>query len=190
MDNIFGVLFFGLFELLGGAAIGAGLRGLFSSERSGAEVFLLIWGSGFGGIPLLISSATFISAGQPVYFLAGFGIFIGAIALAFLIPRDMSPSFSKLHIRATFAGGILTLGGAILLAVSLRGGFGNGGVVLGALLFLIGAALLIRTAYRILQATPEELAEEPPDASNNGLKESALAPPKPRQRTARRKKAS
>lgn len=163
MDNIFGVLFFGLFELLGGAAVGAGLRGLFSSERSGAEGFLLIWGSGFGGIPLFISSAMFISAGQTIYFVIGLGIFVGAAALAFLMPRDMAPSFSKLHIRGAFAGGILTLGGAILLAISLRGGFGTGGVVLGALLFLVGAALLIRTAYRILQATPEELAEEPPD---------------------------
>ncbi|MGE5141721.1 MAG: hypothetical protein ACM3JD_19825, partial [Rudaea sp.] len=71
------VLFLGLFNLIGGAAVGVALRRLFA--RQGGWPFLLIWGLGFGGLPLIFGLQTWTEQGQWQQFLMQLIVFFGAI---------------------------------------------------------------------------------------------------------------
>ena len=67
------------FHIAGGAAIGAALRrafqGGFSVGKLLSNAFLLLWGSIFGGVPLVFGLAT----GQAWFVLLQIAVFLGAI---------------------------------------------------------------------------------------------------------------
>ena len=74
--KIFVVLFFALFITLGFLALGYGLR-------QKGQGFFLIWGAGFGGIPLFMSLAFSMAMGFPIYILPAWALFVLIIGLRY-----------------------------------------------------------------------------------------------------------
>jgi hypothetical protein len=151
LNDLFGMLvFFCLFEVLGGGALGFAVRGI--AQRDFSSLFFLIWGSGFGGIPLVIGAVNFLGAGEPSYFYAQVFVFVAAIVTVALLPRDL---FQGDGDTTGAAGGVVV--GAIMLmigSVVVLLSFGNGiglPLVIGAVFALLGAFLLFGAALRILR---------------------------------------
>ncbi len=136
---LFMMAFLGIFQVIGGLAIGSGLRGL--RTHGGSSLFLLIWGAGFGGIPLLMSLLILALSNYPLFALIGPIVFLGAIGFSiFLLPRLLQ-DFD--------AGTLITLGmGAIFLFVGLGVGvllllqrqFGMA-LIFGGIFTLVGGLL-------------------------------------------------
>jgi hypothetical protein len=140
LESLFPIGFLGLFQLIGGIALGNGLRSLIS-QRSGAEFFLIIWGLGFGGIPLLIGSVFAAASGNPLLMLVGPSIYLGAILFGMLLLPWLVEAIG---------GGLLTLLAMGLLFMSigsvagfamLRQGEIVGGLLFGIIFFAVGALL-------------------------------------------------
>jgi uncharacterized protein len=70
------MLFFALFLTLGFLALGYGLR-------QKGQGFFIIWGAGFGGIPLLMSLAFSLAMGFPIYILPAWAVFVLIIGLRY-----------------------------------------------------------------------------------------------------------
>lgn len=70
------MLFFALFITIGFLALGYALR-------QKGQGFFLIWGAGFGGIPLLMSLAFGWAVGFPIYILPAWAVFVLIIGLRY-----------------------------------------------------------------------------------------------------------
>jgi uncharacterized protein len=70
------MLFFALFITIGFLAFGSGLR-----QKGGG--FLIIWGAGFGGIPLLMSLAFAAAMGFPMYILPIWALLMLVFSISF-----------------------------------------------------------------------------------------------------------
>jgi uncharacterized protein len=70
------MLFFALFITLGFLALGYALR-------QKGQGFFLIWGAGFGGIPLLMSLAFSLAMGFPIYILPAWALFVLIMGLRY-----------------------------------------------------------------------------------------------------------
>jgi uncharacterized protein len=70
------MLFFALFITLGFLALGYALR-------QKGQGFFLIWGSGFGGIPLLMSLAFSLAMGFPIYILPAWALIVLIVGLRY-----------------------------------------------------------------------------------------------------------
>lgn len=151
MDDPFGMLlFFALFEILGGAALGAALRGFLKRDFSG--IFFLIWGGGFAGIPFIIGAAMFLSEHQYGYFYALLFILLMPIVTVALLPEDFMQmsNLSGAEGLGIVGAVLLMLGGTVVL-LNLRAGVGIA-MVIGGIIALGGVYLLLRTAIGILRA--------------------------------------
>lgn len=152
MDEPLGMLlFFALFEILGGAALGVAFRGILRRDFGG--LFFLIWGSGFAGIPFLIGTIMFLSEHQTTYFFALLFLLLTPIVTVALLPDDFMQSGGATG-GGTDGGAILgavlmMIGGTVVL-LSLRGGIGLA-LFLGAVVGLLGILLILRTTLRILR---------------------------------------
>jgi len=146
------LLFFAVFELLGGAAVGIGLRSLLKHNLAGG--FFLIWGAGFGGIPLFIGAVMFLSSEHPVYFYAQAFIFTAAALAAFFLPDDIlqpGPNGNGAY-GGAITGAIMAMVGGTVVILNLREGFGIG-LVIGGIIGLLGALILAGTLLRALRTT-------------------------------------
>src|SRR5262245_53734540 len=142
LDTPFGMLLFlSIFEALGGGAIGIALRGIVRRDYSGC--FFLIWGAGFGGIPLIIGAASFSAMEAPTYFLAQLFVFFGAMALTALMPTDFMPARGEDSTNQTLAlvGAVMAMVGGAIVLLTLR----NGVVITllaGGIVAMVGVVLL------------------------------------------------
>jgi hypothetical protein len=145
------LLFFSLFEVIGGAALGAGLRGLL--RRNFATVFFLVWGAGFGGIPLLIGAVSFLGMGQPMYFYAQVFIFLTAVVTVMLLPDDFMQSSRTANTSEAGAivGAVMAMIGGTVVLLNLNGG-NLIALLIGGFFAFLGAFILIRTAIVVLRA--------------------------------------
>ncbi|MBI5653043.1 MAG: hypothetical protein HZC40_21735 [Chloroflexi bacterium] len=118
--GILGILgFLSIFHIIGGAAIGFTLRGL----RDGFSIrvpFMLIWGAGFGGLPLIMGFVMFAQMEMPYLVLAQIFIFIGAILVTALTPDWYLDVFKSKEVGAIGFGGIFLLVGIAVAVVSFR----------------------------------------------------------------------
>ncbi len=145
------LLFFGLFEVLGGAAVGAGLRGLL--RRNLTTTFFLIWGAGFGGIPLIIGAVNFLSSGQPALFYAQLFLFVAPIVTVMFLPEDFMQSgrIGRGSEGGAIASAIMAMIGGTVVLLNLNDG--NLFILLiGGIFAFLGVFLLIRAAVVILRA--------------------------------------
>lgn len=152
MDDPFGLLLFlSLFEILGGAALGAALRGFL--RRDFSEIFFLIWGGGFAGIPFIIGAAMFLSEHQTTYFYALVFILLTPILTVGFLPGDFLEAGDKTSGAEglAIAGAVLLMMGGTVVLLNLRAGIGVG-LVVGVIVALVGVLLLLRTAVRILHS--------------------------------------
>jgi uncharacterized protein len=107
------MLFFALFVTLGFIALGYALR-------QKGQGFFLIWGSGFGGIPLLMSIAFGLAMGFPIYILPAWALLMLIIGLRY--------GKTVIH-KALTSGASFTFGGRSYSSSgysSSSGGFGGG----------------------------------------------------------------
>jgi hypothetical protein len=118
--EIFGFLgFLSIFHIIGGAAIGFTLRGL----RDGFSMrvpFMLVWGAGFGGLPLVMGLAMFAQMEMPYLVLVQIFVFLGAILITALTPDWYFDAFKSKEIGMIGFGGIFLLVGIAVAVVSFR----------------------------------------------------------------------
>lgn len=105
------MLFFALFITLGFLALGSGLR-------HKGQGFFLIWGAGFGGIPLFMSIMFALAMGFPLYILPAWAVFMLIIGMRYG-KKFLGSALSSGS--ASFAGGRSRSGGG-----SSFGGFSGG----------------------------------------------------------------
>lgn len=151
-NESFGMLvFFAIFEILGGAAVGAGLRSVWRRNASG--LFFLIWGAGFGGIPLIIGGATFLSQGELMYFYAQLFVFVLAVVVVALVPDDLFERDRQLDRAEGFAigGAIMTMVGGMVMVLTLQGGVSLP-LLIGGFFALLGALFLVTSAIGVLRS--------------------------------------
>lgn len=147
------LLFFSIFEVLGGGAVGIALRGILQRDFSG--MFFLIWGSGFGGIPLVIAAAMFLSAHQANYFFATLFVFFAPLLLVLLIPHDFLSSTNPTltaESGAAIVGAVITVIGGAVVLLTWRNGIGFP-LLIGAVVALVGIVILLRTAIQVIHTT-------------------------------------
>jgi hypothetical protein len=153
LEDPFGMLIFlCIFEILGGAALGAALRSLARRDVSG--LFFLIWGGGFAGIPFVIGAVTFLSAHQATYFYAQAFVLLTMIVTVGLLPDDFLQGGRETGGAegGAIVGAVMTMIGGAVVLFNLRGGLGIG-LVIGGFFAFLGAILLIRTAIGVLRSS-------------------------------------
>lgn len=151
-SDAFGMLLFlCIFEIIGGAAVGFALRGLLQRDLSGC--FFLIWGSGFGGIPLVIGGVSFLTSGQPTYFFAQLFVLLATIVTLALLPRDFMETRgdSGGAEGAALVGAVMTMVGGAVVLLTMKEGIGVP-LLVGAIIAAFGIWLLLRTAIGVVRA--------------------------------------
>src|SRR5690349_21443178 len=151
MDDPFGLLLFlSLFEILGGAALGAALRAFLKRDYS--NIFFLIWGGGFAGIPFIIGASMFLSEHQTTYLYALVFILVMPILTIGFLPNDFVEGASTGGAEGSgIVGAVLLMAGGTIVLLNLRAGVGLA-LIIGAVIALAGVFLLVRMTLRILQA--------------------------------------
>lgn len=152
MEDTFGqLIFFSIFQVIGGAALGAGIRSVLQHDLTG--VFFIIWGAGFGGIPALIGAVTFIGSGQAVYFYAQLFIFLTTIVTVMLLPRDFLQKEGQAGAESgAILGAIMAMVGGGVVLFNVRGGDWIA-LLVGGIFALLGAFLLIRSSISVLRSS-------------------------------------
>ncbi len=139
-ELFFIVAFLGAFEVVGGIALGSGLRSLIKGQLS-QDMFLIVWGAGFGGIPLVMNAAFTLTSRTPLLFFVGPALFGGAILIGFLVLPTLLANLG--------AGALITLGmGVLFLTIGLGVGVSMlmkrevfVGLLTGGTFTLVGALL-------------------------------------------------
>ena len=114
------MLFFALFITLGFLALGYALR-------QKGQGFFLIWGAGFGGIPLFMSLAFSLVMGFPIYILPAWALIMLIIGICYgkkIIPKTMSSGGSFSAGGRTYSSSGSSFGG--FSGGSSFGGFSGG----------------------------------------------------------------
>jgi hypothetical protein len=150
MTTSFLVVFLLPFHVGGGAALGVALRRTvqkgFSLANLVANVFFVIWGAMFGGIPLVFG----LGLGTPWLFLLQLGIFLGtivAVALGYEWLRDVY-SHPGMFV-ATFGLVFFAVGAA--LAVSLLADDASEGILFGLAFCGVGGFVLLLGVWLMLR---------------------------------------
>lgn len=150
-DSFGMLLFLSLFAIIGGAAVGAGLRNIVRGNLAG--LFFLVWGAGFGGIPLIIGAANFLAAGEPIYFYAQLFVFVLPVITVALMPDDLLAAGRQPNSAEGGAIGsaIMTMIGGTVVLLTLQDGLSIP-LLIGGLFAVVGAILLITTTIGVLRA--------------------------------------
>jgi uncharacterized protein len=114
------MLFFAIFIAFGFLALGYALR-------QKGQGFFLIWGAGFGGIPLLMSFAFALAMGFPSYILPAWAVFMLVIGIRYgkkVIPQALSSGASFSAGGRTYSSSGSSFGG--FSGGSSFGGFSGG----------------------------------------------------------------
>ncbi len=101
-------VFFGIFHLLGGGALGQAVR---LARRGSDPWFFVLWGAGMGGLPLIFDWFFLIAQGHLIYGLIGPALFgITTLASAFLeVKMDGGAVISAALGSAGFLIGLLSI---------------------------------------------------------------------------------
>ena len=152
-ETLFPIGFLGIFELLGGIAVGSGLRS-WLGNRSGGEFGLVIWGLGFGGIPLFMGLVFAGASGYPLLMLVGPGIYLGAILFGMFLLPWLNESIGG-GLLLLLAMGVLFMGvGSVAGLFMVRSGEVVGGIIFGLIFFGVGALLSGSGIWSLLTDKP------------------------------------
>ncbi len=144
------IVFLGIFELIGGTAFGYGLRAMFK-DRDPSQFFFLIWGGGFGGIPMLISLFSGLAGPTPVLALVGPAIFFGMAAFALFLMVPLTSNFGSGPTAGMLFGAIFMLAGAVIGVLQFNRGHEFVPLAVGGAIFLIGSLILALAANAMLR---------------------------------------
>lgn len=139
-----------IFNLIGGVAIGSVMRGILRRQVACHSLFLLVWGAGFGGLPLIFGVQ--LLDRWPWFLALQLFIFAAAILVTALVPDLYLESFKSPLVTYIGIGGVMLLigigaGVSVLLdATDWLVKLVVGGIfaLVGAGLFLNGLKLLMR----------------------------------------------
>jgi hypothetical protein len=145
------LIFFCIFEVLGGAALGAGLRSILRRKPNPLTFFLALWGSGFACVPLFIGAAILYYGDHPTLFYGQLFVFVLAVIVGALMPEDLLQKDSTGHYSNAIVGAVLCLIGIGALAVTWKDGL-DFGPIIGVVLAIAGAAILLLAARDALRA--------------------------------------
>ena len=143
-------LFLSIFEVLGGAAIGAFVRTLLRREPPGITIFFLIWGAGFGGIPLLMGAIMLLTGDRPGLFFAQLFVFVMSIVLVALMPSELFDKDADGNMPTAIVGAVLIVFGAAIVLLTLQDGIGLV-TLFGAAIAFGGAVILLRAIFVVLR---------------------------------------
>ncbi len=131
--------FLGVFQLIGGLAAGSGLRKLLVEHALNSS-FLVIWGFGFGGIPMLIGAALGASTRLPLLALVGPAVFLSALAFGLLFLPWLAQVMGPSTLATLVMGSVFTLGGSAVALAIMRAGKGatTVGLMVAGIFVLIG----------------------------------------------------
>lgn len=139
-----------LFELIGGIAVGAGLRRL-GRGLSPNLIFFFVWGGMFSCIPLAAGLQEFSDTGQFGLLAVQLGVLLIAVLAAALTPNSILDSLRSPQVSPIAGGGLFVLVGigvgvlvwqsAPLYALGFGGCFAGA----GALLFISGLKKLMKS---------------------------------------------
>jgi len=141
-----------LFNLIGGAAIGSVLRSVLRGKFACNSFFFLIWGAGFGGLPLVFGIQEF-QKGAPYFLMVQFAVFASAILVVALVPEDLLATLRSPNIFTIAIGGVfLTLGAAMLFTniFELKGLPEK--LLGGGIFILIGGAVFLIGLWRVIKS--------------------------------------
>ncbi len=132
---LFLTVFFSIFHVLGGGAMGQAVR----SAQSGSDktAFFLLWGAGMGVPPLLFDWFFLIAQGQLIYGLVGPVLFVVTLlASAFLQVKIDGPALISAALgSAAFLLGVLAI--PLMLDAARQAGAGLSDYVFGACFVLM-----------------------------------------------------
>ncbi len=148
-DPLLTLGFFCVFHLIGGIAIGKGLRQLLGRQWSGV-LFLLVWGSMFGIMPLLISGSQFAKLEMPYAIYVELFVLIAAILLTALLPEEFIGTFNQPPVIGAGVGAIFFVMGGVLLFVLAREDLGQA-LLIGGIFMLVGGGVLFAGLYSALK---------------------------------------
>jgi hypothetical protein len=143
-------LFLCIFEVLGGAAVGAFVRTLLRREPPGMSLFFLIWGAGFAGIPLLIGGVMLLTSERPALFFAQVFVFLMAVVLVALMPSELFDKDADGNMPTAIVGAVLILFGAAFVLLTPQDGVGVG-TLIGAAVGFGGVVVLLRAVFGVLR---------------------------------------
>jgi hypothetical protein len=138
------------FHLGGGAALGVALRGIYKEGFKLSSIaengFFLVWGSMFGGLPLVFG----LTMGSAWFFLLEVAVFLGAIVLVAVRYEWLRDLYSQPGMFVASFGFVFFLIGAALATTMLSGGATDAwpiGLIfagVGGIITLIGVFMLLR----------------------------------------------
>lgn len=106
--------FVGLFHLIGGIVAGKSLRRGIVQGWSCAVLFTIVWGIGFGGIPLFIGVPEFMRMGVPYLAAVELFFFVGTFLAAALTPDWILDMYNTSVLVPVVLGGVIMVIGVIL----------------------------------------------------------------------------
>lgn len=135
--------FLAMFQVIGGLAAGYGLRKIITDHALAGNSFLVIWGFGFGGIPVVIGVAFATAARQPLLALLGPLLFLVALAFGALLLPWLSDVLGPGTLATLTVGCAFVLGGSGVMIMIVRAGKGATfvGLIVAGIFVLIGLGL-------------------------------------------------
>lgn len=103
-----------LFQLIGGAVAGKGLRQGIRQGWSLIVLFSLFRGLGFGAMSFFIGLIAFLIMGAPYFILVEIFVFAAAILVVAFFPDSILESFNMQALAPILFGGILMAAGVVL----------------------------------------------------------------------------
>ncbi len=149
-DLIFTLAFVCLFHVIGGAAIGATVRGWLRGHFACNSSFMIVWGAIFGGVPLSLGYSLLVPRGGILFFGIELAVLIGSIFVIALVPDWFVQSFDGRAIAPVAFGGLFLLCGLAVAAASFTSSPVTA-IVVGGLFVGVGGFVFIWGLVRALK---------------------------------------
>jgi hypothetical protein len=153
VQALFPQLFLAIFQVIGGLAVGSGLRPLIF-ERTPRGAFLIIWGLGFGGIPALMGIAFAVAGGVPLLALAGPVVFVGALLCGLIVLPALVSEYGVSTLVSIAIGTLFMLIGFGVGVGLIREREVVGGLLFGGIFGLVGALLCSLGVWALISDKP------------------------------------
>ena len=118
ISPIFFVLFFGIFHILGGLAVGKAMREKVSGRATGTR--LLVWGMLMGATPILFSWFFLINTGETLAGAIGPALFLIAVIVGGIFFHNELSRKNEQSIAAVLMGGTALMLGILLIPYLLE----------------------------------------------------------------------
>jgi hypothetical protein len=178
-NEIFLLGFVCIFHLVGGIGLGAVVRSVLARDFTCQTLFLLVWGTMMGVMPLTFGADAFLSP-NPLLFALEVAFLLGVIIVSALFPMDYFNAFSAGNpLLAGFGTIMMFAGGALILALRRQSpveAFALGGalILIGALGFGVGLLRVVRAVEADATKFTEPKASPTPRRRRRSKRSSGL----------------